>query len=90
MGFYRGKEFLRYIAEHDKSKTRWDHLETGAFALWDRGSPRPLAVRWLFLQRTHIWIRMDGRPTVGYVRDDPGHTQPGRAPYAIYRISPAG
>ena len=43
MGFYEGNEFLRYIAEHDKSKTRWDHLETGAFVFWYRGSPRPLA-----------------------------------------------
>ena len=43
MGFYNGKEFLRYIAEHDKSKTRWNNLETGAFVFWYRGSPRPLA-----------------------------------------------
>jgi serine/threonine-protein kinase len=43
MGFYEGNEFLRYIAQHDKSKTRWDHLETGAFVFWYRGSPRPLA-----------------------------------------------
>jgi protein kinase-like protein len=43
MGFYEGKEFLRYIAEHDKSKTRWDNLDTGAFVFWYRGSPRPLA-----------------------------------------------
>ena len=43
MGFYEGKDFLRYIAEHDKSKTRWDNLETGAFVFWYRGSPRPLA-----------------------------------------------
>jgi len=42
MGFYEGHEFLRYIAGHDKSKTRWDHLETGAFVFWYRGSPRPL------------------------------------------------
>ena len=42
MGFYEGKEFLRYIAEHDKSKTRWDNLETGAFVFWYRGSPRSL------------------------------------------------
>jgi serine/threonine-protein kinase len=42
MGFYEGKEFLRYVAEHDQSKTRWD-LETGAFVFWYRGSPRPLA-----------------------------------------------
>jgi hypothetical protein len=44
-GFYEGTGFLRYIAEHDKSKTRWDHLETGAFTFWYRGSPRPLAAR---------------------------------------------
>jgi hypothetical protein len=43
MSFYEGKDFLRYIADHDKSKTRWDHLETGAFVFWYRGSPQPLA-----------------------------------------------
>ena len=48
MGFYEGTEFLRYIAEHDKSKTRWDNLETGAFVFWYRGSPRPLAARDMF------------------------------------------
>jgi serine/threonine-protein kinase len=42
MGFYEGKEFLRYITVHDNSKTRWDHLDDGAFAFWYRGSPRPL------------------------------------------------
>lgn len=42
MGLYRGNEFLRYIAEHDKSKTRWNNLETGAVVFWYRGSPRPL------------------------------------------------
>jgi hypothetical protein len=42
MGFYEGNEFLRYIGEHDQSKTRWDNLETGAFVFWYRGSPRPL------------------------------------------------
>jgi hypothetical protein len=31
MGFYEGTGFLRYIAEHDKSMTRWDNLDTGAF-----------------------------------------------------------
>jgi serine/threonine protein kinase len=45
MGFYEGNAFLRYIAEHDRSRTRWDNLETGAFVFWYRGSPRPLAVR---------------------------------------------
>jgi hypothetical protein len=48
IGFYEGKEFLRYIAAHDKSKTRWDHLETGAFVFWYRGSPRPLAAGNIF------------------------------------------
>jgi hypothetical protein len=42
-GFYEGSEFLSYIAEHDKSKARWDNLDTGAFVFWYRGSPRPLA-----------------------------------------------
>ena len=48
MGFYHGIDFLRYIAEHDKSKTRWDHLDTGAFVFWYRGSPRPLAAGNIF------------------------------------------
>jgi hypothetical protein len=43
IGFYEGREFLRYIAEHDESKTRWNTLETGAFVFWYRGSPQPLA-----------------------------------------------
>jgi hypothetical protein len=43
MGFYEGDAFLRYIKEHDKSKTRWNNLDTGAFVFWYRGSPRPLA-----------------------------------------------
>jgi hypothetical protein len=43
MGFYPGKDFLGYIEEHDKSRTRWNHLETGAFVFWYRSSPRPLA-----------------------------------------------
>jgi hypothetical protein len=42
MGFSEGREFLRYITQHDQSKTRWDHLEDGAFSFWYRGSPRPL------------------------------------------------
>src|SRR5271165_4944070 len=48
MGFDEGKAFLRYMAEHDKSKTRWDNLETGAFVFWYRGSPRPLAAGNIF------------------------------------------
>jgi hypothetical protein len=42
LGFYQGDEYLRYIREHEKSKTRWDNLETGAFVFWYRSSPRPL------------------------------------------------
>jgi hypothetical protein len=47
-GFDEGKEFLRYIAEHDKSKTRWDNLETGALEFWYRGSPQPLEAHYVF------------------------------------------
>ena len=36
-------DLLRYIEEHDKSKSRWNNLETGAFVFWYRSSPRPLA-----------------------------------------------
>jgi len=43
IGFYESDLFLRYIAEHDTSKTRWDNLETGGFVFWYRGSPRPLS-----------------------------------------------
>ena len=90
MGFYEGKDFLRYIAEHDKSKTRWDHLETGAFVFWYRGSPRPLAARSLLLGCTHTGIRVDGRPAAGCVRDDAGQAQSARPPYAAHRSSSAG
>jgi hypothetical protein len=45
MGFYEGSGLLHFIAGHDKSKMRWDRLDTGAFVFWYRGSPRPLAVR---------------------------------------------
>ncbi len=43
IGFYEGADFLRYVREHDQSKTRWDNLDTGAFVFWYRSSPRPLA-----------------------------------------------
>ncbi len=49
MGFYEGRDFLRYIEQHDKSKGRWDQLETGAFVFWYRGSPRPLAAHAAYL-----------------------------------------
>jgi hypothetical protein len=56
--------FLRYIAEHDKSKTRWDHLETGPFVFWYRGSPRPLAA----YSSSFMYVL----PIVGFVfTDDP-------------------
>jgi hypothetical protein len=47
-GFDEGKEFLSYIAEQYKSKTRWDNLETGALEFWYRGSPRPLEAHYVF------------------------------------------
>ena len=43
IAFYEDSDFLRYVAEHDQSKTRWDNLETGPLGFWYRGSPRPLA-----------------------------------------------
>ena len=36
-------DYLRYIAEHDQSSSRWDHLQTdgpGAYRFWYRESPR--------------------------------------------------
>src|SRR6202030_3636231 len=53
MGFYAGKDFLRYIEEHDQSTARWNHLDTGAFVFWFRSSPRPLAAL-SFLTRAPI------------------------------------
>jgi len=50
VGFYEGSEFLRYVREHDQSKTRWDNLETGAFVFWYRSSPRPLEARFFFTE----------------------------------------
>ncbi len=41
-GFRQDSEFLRYISKHDKSKTRWDNLETGAMEFWYRQSPQAL------------------------------------------------
>jgi len=42
-GFAADTEYLRYVQEHDKSKTRWDNLERGAIEFWYRQSPRVLA-----------------------------------------------
>ncbi len=62
IGFYEGSGFLRYIRKHDNSKTRWDHLETGAVVFWYRGSPRPLA----------SWNVFSDAPSFGVIwSDDP-------------------
>jgi serine/threonine-protein kinase len=45
LGFYEGNDFLRYVNEHDPSKTRWDNMEYGPFVFWYRSSPRPLGAR---------------------------------------------
>ena len=76
-GFYEGREFLRYIAEHDKSKTRWDNLETGAFAFWYRGSPRPLAAHSVAFSGAPIFGSVvDDRPADEYLRDDVARLTP--------------
>jgi Protein kinase domain len=55
MGFYEGTRFLRYVAQNDKSKTRWENLETGAFVFWYRGSPVPMpALRSFFFSNAPI------------------------------------
>ena len=78
MGFYEGEEFLRYIAEHDKSKTRWDNLETGAFVFWYRGSPRPLETRYFH----------GNAPMLGFVwTDDPPLDVSGMT---LVRLNPLG
>ncbi len=80
MGYYEGKEFLRYIAEHDKSKTRWNNLDTGAFVFWYRGSPRPLAAYSSFL--------FSDAPIMGSVwTDDPPLDKSGMT---LVKLSPRG
>ena len=64
-GFDEGKEFLSYIAEHDKSKTRWDHLETGAFEFWYRGSPLPLEAHYVFSWAPILGVVMTFDPPMG-------------------------
>ena len=44
-GFTQDEEYLRYIGEHDKSKTRWNNLDRGAIKFWYRQSPRELAAQ---------------------------------------------
>ncbi|HSD72476.1 MAG TPA: protein kinase [Thermoanaerobaculia bacterium] len=48
VGFRIGEEYLRYVRQHDKSPSRWDHLERGGLQFWYRQSPRPLVPRRLF------------------------------------------
>jgi hypothetical protein len=80
IGFYEGNEFLSYIEEHDKSRTRWDNLDTGAFGFWYRGSPQPLAAHSSFFG-TYL-------PIVGFVwTDDPPLDVSGMA---LVRLNPLG
>src|SRR5271165_3646819 len=80
VGFYEGQEFLRYIAEHDKSKTRWNNLETGAFVFWYRGSPRPLAA--------HFTPSFSDAPMLGSVwTNDPPLVVSGMT---LVRLNPLG
>ncbi|HEV2022154.1 MAG TPA: hypothetical protein VGQ94_06455, partial [Terriglobales bacterium] len=46
VGFYEWNDFLRYVNEHDTSKTRWDNMEYGPFVFWYRSSPRLLGARY--------------------------------------------
>ena len=80
IGFDEGKDFLRYIDKHDKSKTRWDHMETGAFEFWYRGSPQPLAARDSYLSTD--------APMLGSVwTDDPPLNEPAMT---LVRLNPLG
>jgi serine/threonine-protein kinase len=80
MGFYEGREFLRYVEEHDKSKTRWNSLDTDAFVFWYRGSPRPLAAHKAFL--------FSDAPILGSVwTDNPSLDKSGMT---LVRLNPRG
>ena len=45
IGFYEWGDFLRYVDQHDPSKTRWDNMEYGPMVFWYRSSPRPMGTR---------------------------------------------
>jgi hypothetical protein len=80
IGFYEGTEFLRYIAEHDTLKTRWNNLDTGAFVFWYRGSPRPLA--------SYSSLFFSDAPILGSVwTDDPPLDKSGMT---LVRLNPLG
>ena len=59
MGFREGRDFLRYIAEHDKSKTRWDNSkpEPSFFGIAEARSRSRLEVS----SRTHPCRGLCGR-----------------------------
>jgi serine/threonine-protein kinase len=43
-GFMKNSNFIRYIAESDKSANQWNNLDSKAILFWYRQSPRPLGV----------------------------------------------
>ena len=79
MGYAHSATFLRYIEEHDKTKTRWDNLGTGALLFWYRGSPLPLAANSIFFGNY--------LPIVGFVwTDDPPLDLPGMTLVRLNRL----
>jgi len=78
-GYQGDLDYLRYVALHDRSPSRWDALKTSrpnGVTFWYRQSRRPM---------TSMTFRLYG---VGRVRpDDPEETQPGML---SVRIDPAG
>jgi hypothetical protein len=80
VGYAHSGSFLRYIEEHDKTKSRWDNLGTGALSFWYRGSPQPLAADTPFFE---YYL-----PMVGFVwADDPPLDVPGMT---LVRLNPLG
>ncbi len=80
IGFYEGNDFLRYVAEHDNAKTRWDNLENGAFVFWYRGSPQPLPAMFSFF--------FSNAPMLGAVwTDDPPLVVSGQT---LVKLNPRG
>ncbi len=57
VGFYEYNDFLRYVSEHDQSKSRWDNMEYGPVVFWYRSSPRPLSARY-FVSEAPIFGRV--------------------------------
>jgi len=90
MGFYEGNAFLRYIAEHDKSKSRWDNLENGGIRILVSRQPAAARGNSLLHGCAHVGIRVDGRPDARCFRDDAGQAQSPRPSYPAHRNSSAG